>query len=156
MSHLDNRTWVAITQQGRSLVLLGKRGPSGKNPDQWGLFGGHVDQEDYGLTNPGAPFIRSASQAAQVAVVRELKEETNLTVRAGDLNYITTLHLVRRGLPVNVYFWQAPKSKLSLADLKYTGEVVDYEWVQVKDWMRFPEPLHYSARMFFETLNLAV
>lgn len=143
-----NRSWLAITQQKRTWVLLGKRAPGCNNAGQWGLFGGRVDYEELNST-------WSTAEAAQKAACRELKEETGLHVTPSKLTEVAVLCTVKRDFPVKTHFWQTAKSQLDMGALVTTNEVCDYEWVKIAEWRKFAarKDLHYSARMYFEFLE---
>ena len=140
----DVRVWVAATQRKKTVVLAGLRGPSCKNPDQWGLFGGHVDEAE-----------RSSDAAC-----RELEEETGLQVTPQELSLFASVQQPRRQMTVSgtlvphryVAIFQVPVRKLELSELKFTQEVVDYEFADVS-WLNDPtRKLHYSLRLYLELL----
>ena len=56
-------------------LILGKRSPTSKNPNQWNFIGGGVDE--------GESFLEAA--------VRELKEEVNLTISSSNLKKIVEI-----------------------------------------------------------------
>jgi hypothetical protein len=70
--------WVILYTSDK--VMLGKRAPTTKNPNQWNFFGGHLDK----------------GETAVQAAVRELKEETGYTMSVSKLKEI-----LQRGLKIH-------------------------------------------------------
>jgi 8-oxo-dGTP pyrophosphatase MutT (NUDIX family) len=122
----DKRTaatvWVILYTKDK--VILGKRAPSTKNPNQWNFFGGHVDE----------------GESKTAAAIRELKEETGYALTENDLKEISkigdaTYFVARISDPTNV---------------KTTHEVSKVKGFKLTD---LPDNLHNKTQNFFNQLD---
>jgi 8-oxo-dGTP pyrophosphatase MutT (NUDIX family) len=127
------RVWVLLarTYEGKSHYLVGKRGPSCRNPGQWNLFGGNVDEGE------------TLKQAAK----RELYEETGFLVQEQDLVFVFKDMVKQK--PVTwfaVDLRRFPEDGAS--SIRATEEVVEYAWAD-RSWADRKD-LHYSLAKVFE------
>jgi 8-oxo-dGTP pyrophosphatase MutT (NUDIX family) len=122
----DKRTaataWVILYTKDK--VILGKRAPSTKNPNQWNFFGGHIDE----------------GESKVEAAIRELKEETGYSLSASQLKEISkigdaTYFVARIEDPTNV---------------KTTDEVSKVKGFKLTD---LPDNLHNKTQNFFSQLD---
>jgi 8-oxo-dGTP pyrophosphatase MutT (NUDIX family) len=121
------RVWVILarTYEGKSHYLVGKRGPSCRNPGQWGLFGGNVD----------------AGETLKQAARRELYEETCLPVKEQDLVFVFKDMVKQK--PVTWFAVDLPRQHENhIISIRPTAEVVEYAWAD-RSWAERKD-LHYS------------
>lgn len=129
------RAWIVPVKvvNGRSFFLLGLRGPTCGNPNTWGFFGGNCD----------------AGETPEQAAARELHEETGLQV---GLEYLVPLFVAnldtKKGHTKPCSWFAVPAAEFDMSTIKFTKEVVEYEWVDLS-WAN-REDLHYSAKHFFD------
>lgn len=125
---IQPRVWVAITGKSRSLVLAGLRGPTTNSPNQWGLFGGRVDD--------GETFIEAAA--------REVAEEIGVKV---DLSHFRLFRVeIFKDRPMRWY--TLPRRFVDFGQIQFTHEVCDFEFGDASWAGR--EDLHYSLRRYLE------
>lgn len=127
------RVWVLLarTCEGKSHYLVGKRGPSCRNPGQWNLFGGNVDEGE------------TLKQAAK----RELYEETGLVVEENLL--IPLFKDMVKQKPVTWFAVDLHRlSHTCTEDIRLTAEISEYAWAD-RTWAS-REDLHYSLAKVFE------
>lgn len=138
-SDKDTRVWAVITHPTEPhKILIGRRSEQCNNPGTWGLFGGHVDEdEDY-----------------NAAISRELYEETKLSWPARRFNLIKTA--TRKGAEVRWYYPVDIWKIWEPSDFLLTDEVVQYTWYDTLpgainvDASGSALKLHYSAKLFFK------
>jgi 8-oxo-dGTP diphosphatase len=118
----DKTVWVILYTADK--VILGKRAPSTKNPNQWNFFGGHVDQGE------------TPSQAA----VRELKEETGYKISESKLKLISTIG--------NATYFAANIG--NPGDVKTSSEVSKVNGFKLTE---LPDNLHSKTENFFTRLE---
>lgn len=114
--------WVILYTQDK--VILGKRSPSTKNPNQWNFFGGHIDK----------------GESAKAAAVRELKEETGYDISESMLKEITTIGDA-------TYFVARITDPQKV---KTTDEVSKIKGFKLLD---LPDNLHSKTQNFFDRLD---
>lgn len=127
------RVWVMLAKpvEGNMHYLVGKRGPSCRNPGQWNLFGGNVDEGE------------TLTQAAR----RELYEETGLLVQEKDLIFVFKDMVKQK--PVTWFAVNLLSVLRSHVDgIRLTQEIVEYAWAD-RTWMDRKD-LHYSLEKLFE------
>lgn len=131
------RVWVLLTRRvdDRNYYLVGKRGPQCRNPGQWGLFGGNVD----------------AGETRTQAVVRELFEETRLTVPQDHLVFLFK-DLVK-SKPVTWFAAEILPKPTAVPHI--TKEIDAYAWADNSWADRTDLDLHYSLQKLFEWMRVA-
>lgn len=99
-------TWI-VNHKGQ--VLLLKRGPSDVwQPEKWGLPGGHLNQ----------------NETFEQAVIREVKEEANLTIVSPQL-----VHVIKNEM-IEVHYFV---TKNFFGKIKVDFEHSDFRWFYPKD-----------------------
>ncbi len=127
------RVWVIVicpfSGIDKPQYLVGRRGPTCRNPGQWNFLGGNVD--------PG--------ETLRQAAVREVYEESSLRLPESGLTQVFK-DLVK-AKPVT---WFATRSKdvTNLSSLQTSSEIVEYAWAD-SSWSDRKD-LHYSVSKFFE------
>ena len=117
-----NTAWVILYTTNK--LILGKRSPTVKNPNQWNFFGGQID--------PG--------ESDKEAAIREVQEETNYKINSSDLKEIQKIG--------NATYFVA---KISDPDnLKNTSEISKIKSFKLVD---LPDNLHAKTQSFFDQLD---
>jgi 8-oxo-dGTP pyrophosphatase MutT (NUDIX family) len=114
--------WVILYTSDK--VMLGKRAPTTKNPNQWNFFGGHLDK----------------GETAVQAAVRELKEETGYTMSVSKLKEISTIG-------TSTYFAARIEDP---QNIKTTDEISKVKPFKLID---LPDNLHAKTANFFDSLD---
>lgn len=114
--------WVILYTENK--VILGKRAPTVRNPNQWNFFGGHIDK----------------GESAVEAAARELKEETGYDIDTSSLKKIAkigeaTYFVARISDPKNI---------------KTTSEVSKVKGYKLTE---LPDNLHSKTQNFFNQLD---
>lgn len=143
-SRKDRRVWLVIAQvvpiQGTAtaVFLVGKRGLKTKNSNQWGFFGGHVDE----------------GETCKEAVVRELREETGMVVSQNSLSFRFKDNFRPKGSShVRTASWYGVHLKdVQQGLLTVTEEITDYDWIPANPNPSIP--LHYSVSHYLEYLKV--
>lgn len=118
----NETAWVIVYTSER--LILGKRSPSTKNPNQWNFFGGHVD----------------AGETSAEAAAREFEEETKCKIKASDLKEIAKINSA-------TYF------TIKIDDpsrVKTTTEISSVKQFKLVD---LPDNLHSKTQNFFDRLD---
>ncbi len=116
----EKTVWV-IAHTGDK-IILGKRAPTTRNPNQWNFFGGHVDD----------------GESPEEAAVRELEEETGLSVDTSILKKVATIGSA-------TYY-----SAKIFGGLKTSKEISAIKSYKLTD---LPNNLHSKTQTFFSNLD---
>lgn len=121
-----NRTsataWVILHTENK--IILGKRAPSVRNPNQWNFFGGHVDK----------------GESPQKAAARELFEETSYKLDVSTLKQISVIG--------EAHYFSARINNPSA--VKTTDEISKVSNYKLTD---LPDNLHSKTQNFFDRLE---
>lgn len=123
----NGTVWAVIRNPATGEYLLGLRGPSTNNANQWGFPGGGIDD----------------GESFETALLREVEEEIQVTLSEKEL------HIVIQDEPT-MSTWFEVFSKVKPAK---TQEVVKFKWVHPHDMDSLP--LHKSVRGYFAALHKA-
>ena len=127
--------WAVVFATDTKRLLLGKRGKSMNNPNQWGLIGGSMDGEE----NPVD------------ALVREAFEEAKLKLRKGKVS------LLWKSKHPNVdkkhsYFFLVRVPKEKKLKLKLNNETSKFAWMTVKA-IRKLRNKHFTAKSLVDNAD---
>lgn len=113
--------FVTLIRKGGSYLFIKRSSNAFHAPGLWGLPGGHLEVgEDINKT-----------------LEREVREETNLTIKPEKLNYYTEKHKSEvkkhKGLMyINLFY----KSRLVKGKLKLNKEHTDFKWLPLKQALK--------------------
>ena len=106
----------AIIQEGNKFLIC-RRGPSEKAAGLWEFPGGKIEKHE----------------TAVEAIIREVKEETNLTI--SNPQFLGNISHKYSHFGVNIsLFISFPKS------IKHLNLSQEYQWIRMKDILNFPLP----------------
>ena len=114
--------WVILFTADK--LILGKRSPTTRNPNQWNFFGGHIDE----------------GESAEEAAVRELEEEIKFKASAGDLKKVAQIG------DASYFSLKIPGT----SGTKTTDEVSKIKQFKLTD---LPDNLHSKTENFFNRLE---
>lgn len=114
--------WVILYTADK--VILGKRAPSTKNPNQWNFFGGHVDE----------------GETPRAAACRELKEETGYEISPTSLKEITTIGEA-------TYFVARITDPQKVKTTDEVSKIKGFKLIEL------PDNLHSKTQNFFDRLD---
>ncbi len=135
MSKRAPRVWVIVARlmSDKCYYLVGKRGPTCRNPGQWNFLGGNVDSGE------------TLTQAAK----REAYEESGLHIIESDLSMVFKDMVKSR--PVT-WFAVSSGRVVNMSALHISAEITEYAWADLS-WAGRKD-LHYSVSRFFEWASL--
>jgi 8-oxo-dGTP pyrophosphatase MutT (NUDIX family) len=130
---------VVVVRRSDMRCLILKRHPREKvHPERYGVPGGKLEWDDLDLKNPTRlnGDVIDFEDAVEKMLVREAKEEANVTIKSDDLRYINSTAFVRPdGIPVVLVKFAA---EYTGGDIKLEeGAFTDYAWVNAEEVKKY-------------------
>ena len=127
-------SWVVCFNKNNQKILLGKRSDKVKNPNQWGLPGGHLNK----------------NEKPKSAASRECEEETGKSTELSELSKIGTF-TTKKGKKHHFYLY--------IIDKKFDAESIDdetslFKWCKLSNLKTKNDlDLHKSTKIFIYNIS---